>query len=267
MNVLMLGRQLPVSGRSAQATREHRFARFLAQGHRLTLAFVTDEPDPFGALSSLRAQFTDIEFAVVPRAWKSLSGAVRLATGGSCTMTYYHSEALTARLADRMRAERYDLVYISSSGMIRYALDTEPSVPLVMDFGDVDSEWWLSEAAGRSFPGARFCRTESLRLRAAEAAVARRAARCVVSSEQAARVLASFAPWAPATVIPDGVDPGSAAAPPGAAAGPTWEAVQAQLARVLAAVVAAPVPAAPRRQPVGHLEPRPGRAPVTAGGR
>lgn len=206
MNVLVLGRQISMPRRDAEPAREHRFARILARNHHLTLAFVTDEADPVGAVGALRSEFDDIEFAVVPRGWKSLSSALQLLAGGSCTTSYYHSEALSTRLADRMRATPYDLIYVASSGMIRYALELDAGVPLVMDFGDMDSEWWLRQAAARALPAARFCRTEGLRLRLAEAAAARRASACVVASPHAARLLASFAPWAPTTVIPNGVD-------------------------------------------------------------
>ena len=206
MNILMLGRWLPTPRRAEEAGREHRFARHLARTHSLTLAFVTDEPNPAGCISALRGEFGDIEFAVVPRGWKTLSSAVRLATGESCTMAYHRSEALSTRLGDRMRSTRYDLVHVSSSSMIRYALELDATVPVVMDFGDIDSDWWLRQARARSFPGASFYRTEGLRLRLAETQIARRAARCLVGSPQATRVLATFAPWAPATVIPNGVD-------------------------------------------------------------
>ncbi|MEK7369943.1 MAG: hypothetical protein AAB265_00675, partial [candidate division NC10 bacterium] len=158
MNILMLGRWLPTPRRAEEAGREHRFARHLARTHSLTLAFVTDEPNPAGCISALRGEFSDIEFAVVPRGWKTLSSAVRLATGESCTMAYHRSEALSTRLRDRMRSARYDLVHVSSSSMIRYALELDADVPVIMDFGDIDSEWWLRQARLRSFPGANFYR-------------------------------------------------------------------------------------------------------------
>src|SRR5258705_218360 len=88
MKILMLGRSLPLTRRGGKATREQRFARHLARSHRLTLAFVTDDPNPVGAVSALREEFGDLEFAVVPRGWKTLASAVSLATGDSCTLAY-----------------------------------------------------------------------------------------------------------------------------------------------------------------------------------
>jgi glycosyltransferase involved in cell wall biosynthesis len=205
MKILLLGRSLPLARRGGKATREQGFARHLVRSHRLTLGFVTDDPNPVGTVSALREEFGDLEFAVVPRGWRTLASAVSLATGDSCTLAYARSIALATRLRDRLRSESYDLIYVSSSSMIQYALDADPAVPVVVDLGDVDSRWWSRQAAERSFPGANFYRTEAARLRLAEEAISRRAARCFVSSPQAARAVDLGAGATP-VIIPNGVD-------------------------------------------------------------
>ena len=40
--------------------------------------------------------------------------------------------------------------------MIQYALDADPAVPVVVDFGDVDSRWWSRQARGAVVPGREF---------------------------------------------------------------------------------------------------------------
>jgi glycosyltransferase involved in cell wall biosynthesis len=206
VNILMLGRWVPPPRRPVRAMREYQFARHLARTHRLTLAFITDNPDTAGSISALRSEFRDLEFAAVPRAWKSVAGAVSLATGESCTLSYFRSEALRTRLDERLRRTRYDLVCVSSSGMIQYALGIDQTIPLIVDFDEVDSEWWLQRAARGSFPSTRFFRTEAARLRAAEATAARRAVRCVGGSAEAAEIVKRFAPDVPMIVIRNGVD-------------------------------------------------------------
>lgn len=206
MNILMLGRWMPAPRSPLKGTREYELARCLARSHQLTLAFATDNPSASGPISALRDEFGDLEFAMVPRGWKSVASAVRLATGESCTLSYFRSEALTRRLADRLRACAYDLIYVSSSGMIRYALELDPKIPVVVDFGSVDSEWWLRQGARRSFASARFFRTEAERLRMAETAIAQRAARCVTATTEAADIVRSLAPALPITTIPNGVN-------------------------------------------------------------
>ena len=202
----MLGRWLPPHRQPVRATREYQFARQLARSHLLTLAFVSDSSDVAGTVSALRSEFGDLEFSTVPRSWKALSSAVRLAAGESCTLSYFRSEALRTRLADRMRRTRYDLVFVLSSGMIQYALSVDASVPMAVDFGSVDSAWWARQADRASFGAGRFFRTEAARLRAAEVAAARRAGRCSVESPEAADIVRGLAPGVLTTVIPTGVD-------------------------------------------------------------
>ena len=206
MNILMLGRWLPPPRRPVRDTREYQFGRYLARDHQLTVAFVTDNPDTTGAISALRKEFTDIEFAVMPRTWKSLEAALRAATGESCTLSYARSGALRTRLEDRIRRSDYDLVFVLSSSMIQYVLDLNPAIPVVMDFAGVDSEWWLAQAARSPYPATRFFNAEASRLRLAEAAVARRAAWCVTDSSPADAIVRSLAPGGKTAIIPSGVD-------------------------------------------------------------
>lgn len=209
MNILMLGRWVPPPRQAVRTTREYHFAHHLARSHRLTLAFVTDNPDASGSISALRAEFGDLEFAAVPRGWKSLVSAVHLATGESCTLSYARSEALRTRLADRLKGTVYGLVFVTSSSMIQYALEIDPGIPLVVDFGDLESEWWFRQAAQRAFPGTHFFKTEATRLRMAEAVAAQRAAACVAATAKAATIIQGLAPHAVVTVVPNGVDASS----------------------------------------------------------
>ena len=206
MKILMLGRWLPPSRRPVRGTREYQFARHLARRHQLTLAFITDHRDAAGPVNALRSEFGDLEFAAIPRGWKSLASAVRLAAGESCTMSYYRSEALRTRLAERVGRTGYGLVVVSSSSMIQYALEVSPTIPMVMDFAAVDSEWWVRQAARASFPAEGFFRSEAARLRAAETAAARRAALCLAETPEAAEIVRALGGSAPVGVIPTGVD-------------------------------------------------------------
>ncbi len=206
MNILMLGRWLPPPRRSVRSGREYHFGQHLARTHHVTLGFITDNPDSEGTIAALRKEFVDLEFATVPRAWKSLASAVRLAAGESCTLSYFNSTALRTRLRDRLSRQRYDVVLVSSSSMIQYALDVDPAIPLVVDFGEVDSEWWTRQADRAGFGATRFFRTEAVRLREAETAAARRAARCVVATPEAAAIVSGLGAKASPRVIPTGVD-------------------------------------------------------------
>jgi len=165
MNILMLGPWLPTTRRPLANERLHQFARHLAREHRLTLACATDHPNPFAAVSALREYFDDLEFAVVPNRWKRLWSVANLAAGSSAEVAYFSSAALRTRIRDRARTTPFDLAYVGSTSMIPYALDLAPAVPVVVDFGDLDSEWWQERAQRFSGVKARVYQAEASRLR------------------------------------------------------------------------------------------------------
>jgi hypothetical protein len=206
MNILMLGPWLPTTRRPLGNDRLLQFARHLGKEHSLTLACATDHPNPVAAVSALREQFDDLEFAVVPNRWKRVWSVAHLAAGASAEVAYFSSTALRTRLRDRVRTTPYDLAYVASTSMIPYALDLVPAVPVVVDFGDLDSEWWRERSRRFSGLKAKVYEAEAERLRAVEIMGARQATRCVVTTRQAAKIVASFAPSAPVAIIPEGVE-------------------------------------------------------------
>lgn len=229
MNILMLGPWLPTTRRPLTNERLHQFARHLAREHRLTLACATDHPNPFAAVSALREDFDDLEFAVVPNRWKRIWSVANLAAGSSAEVAYFSSAALRTRIRDRARATPFELVYVASTSMIPYALDLAPAVPVVVDFGDLDSEWWQERSRRFSGLKARVYEAEAERLRAVEILAARQAAHCLVSTPKAAKLMNSFMSSASVTVIAEGVEldepspPARSGAPPVIAFNPCLE--------------------------------------------
>ncbi|HET8579232.1 MAG TPA: glycosyltransferase family 4 protein [Methylomirabilota bacterium] len=203
----MLGPWVPSARYPVEAERLLHFARMFAGSHQLTLGFATDVVDPSGTVSAMRAEFDDIEFATLSRPLQRLRSAARLATGGSVDLTYFDSPALRTRLRDRLRAKPFDLVYAASAGMIQYALALPAAVPLVIDFGELDSKWWAARAHRSTGLRAALYRREAARVRRFEKSAARRGAILLASSPGAAERISGFAPSVPVAVIPNGVDP------------------------------------------------------------
>jgi hypothetical protein len=218
MNILMLGPWLPTTRRPLANERMHQFARHLEKDHRLTLACATDHPNPVAAVSALREEYSDLEFAVVPNRWKRLWSVAHLAAGSSAEVAYFSSAALRARIRDRARAKQFDLVYVASTSMIPYALDMAAAVPVVVDFGDLDSEWWRERSQRFSGLKAKVYETEAERLRAVEIMGARHATRCLVTTPQAAKLVSAFAPSTTVTVISEGMEADEPSTPPRAGA-------------------------------------------------
>jgi len=206
MRILMVAHRIPYPPHTGDKSRAFHVARHLGRHHRLTLAFIVDDPEDMPGLDTLRAEVTpDLEYARVWKRWATVRGGLALARGGTLTLGYFGSRALRARIAERLARERYDLIYVSSSAMAQY-VPAGLDIPTVMDFVDVDSDKWLQYGRHARPPLGWVYGAEGWRLRAYEASVARWARLCLVTTAAEEALLGSFAPWATTAVIPNGID-------------------------------------------------------------
>jgi sugar transferase (PEP-CTERM/EpsH1 system associated) len=145
-----------------------------------------------------------VEAVAIPRGRQRCRALLRLAAGGSATVAYFQSPELQARVA-AVLTQPVDLIIVSSSSMAPY-VPRHVSAPVIVDFVDVDSDKWLQYGRRLPFYKAWLFRVEGTRLRRCELAAAQRASASLVATRPEEALLGSFAPWAPATVIPNGVD-------------------------------------------------------------
>jgi len=100
-----------------------------------------------------------------------------------------------------------DVVLGYCSGMARFAF--EPSLaakPFVLDMVDVDSAKWAEMARKEPFPKSWIYAREARVLRIFEAAAARHASTTMVVTEKERQTMATIAPEANITIVPNGVD-------------------------------------------------------------
>jgi sugar transferase (PEP-CTERM/EpsH1 system associated) len=200
----MLAHRLPYPPHTGDKVRAYHVVRHLSRTHDVTLACLSDERRFEEAREALCRDVGDVQVAAIrPRA-KRIQALIELARGRSATVAYFDSAELRARIA-RRGGDPFDLVYVSSSSMAQYLTEL-PRRPTVMDYVDIDSDKWLQY--GRSLPihKAWVYRLEARRLREQELAVARRADRGVVATDEEARLLRTMAPWLAVRVVPNGVD-------------------------------------------------------------
>src|SRR5712692_3363512 len=204
MRILMLAHRIPYPPHTGDKTRAFHIARYLARRHDLTLAFLVDDRADMAGLAPLRETIPAVEFGRLWKPWSVLKGLGGLASGGPLSVPYFRSRSLRLRLARRLVAAPYDLVYASSTHMAQYARTL--GLPVVMDFVDVDSDKWTQYAEHSRPPMSWLYRTEGRRLQACEAGIARWARLCLLATSAEERLLRSFAPWARTAVIPNGID-------------------------------------------------------------
>lgn len=200
----MLAHRIPYPPHTGDKIRAYHIARHLGRRHRLTLAFLVDNPGDLAGVQPLRQMVGQVEFARLWKPWSLLKGLTGLAAGASLSLPYFSSRRLRGRLARRLDHEGFDLVYASSTPMAQYARAL--GLPVIMDFVDVDSDKWTQYARFSRPPLSWLYQTEGRRLRICEADIARWASLCLLATPAEEALLKSFAPWARTAVVPNGID-------------------------------------------------------------
>jgi sugar transferase (PEP-CTERM/EpsH1 system associated) len=169
----------------------------------VSLVHDAEEASHVSDLSSLAASVTA---AAVPRARNLIRTAAFLPTSRPATHTMLDAPDLSGTVAS-LALRSPDVVLGYCSGMARFAF--EPSLaakPFVLDMVDVDSAKWAEMARKESFPKSWIYAREARVLRTFEAAAARHASTTMVVTEKERQTMATIAPEASITIVPNGVD-------------------------------------------------------------
>jgi hypothetical protein len=203
MRILMLAHRIPYPPHTGDKTRAFHVARHLARRHEVTLGFLIDSASDLAGIEPLRGIVGEVEFGRLLRPWGLVKGLAGLVSGSSLSLPYFHSGRLKRRVARLAVERRYDLVYVSSTPMAQYARSLR--TPVVMDFVDIDSDKWRQYGDRSRAPLSWLYRAEAGRLKATEADIARWAGLCLVATPAEEVLLRSFAPWAHAGVVRNGI--------------------------------------------------------------
>lgn len=200
----MLAHRLPYPPWTGDRVRAFHIARYLAQRYRLTVACPLEGRGELDAARELQKLIPDLEYVPISNLKRRASALLGLLGALPLTVRYFSSRALARCVDRRLQHDRFDLIYVSSSSMAKYARAT--SVPLVMDFVDVDSGKWDQYAANTALPMSWIYRLEARRLQRYECEIARRARVCVFTTRTEEAFFHEMVPDVRTAVIPNGVD-------------------------------------------------------------
>lgn len=204
LELLYLCHRVPYPPDKGERIRAFHQVRSLAARHRVSLLSLTDGPVP--DLGPLQELCKRVEVYPVDRRSGYLRSAGALFRPGEpLTLSFFDSPELRARLASLVADERFDAAIVYSSAMAPY-LDAFPRLPAILDMVDVDSAKWAQYSRFAPWPLRPVYALEARRLRAYEAALARRFPRVVLATGGEVRQLHAFAPEARAVAVPNGVD-------------------------------------------------------------
>lgn len=206
-NLLYLVHRLPYPPNKGDKVRSYHLLKHLQQQHRVFLGTFVDDPADEQYVATVRDLCPDLHVARLnPRSAKlrSLAG---LLSHQALSLHYYRNAGLQDWVRQTLATRQIDAIVIFSSVMAQY-VNASCSVPMLVDFVDVDSAKWTQYAPDHTWPLSWLYRREGERLLAYERAVAARARRSFLVTDNEADMFRRLAPESAASVdaVSNGVD-------------------------------------------------------------
>ncbi len=218
-NILYLVHRIPYPPNKGDKVRSYHLLKHLVARHRVFLGSFIDDPEDEIYLDKLKALCPDSYIAKIdPRLGKlrSLSGFL---SREALSLPYYRDRHLQSWVDNVLATQDIDAVVIFSSVMAQY-VPARSTLPMLVDFVDVDSAKWTQYAPAHRWPMSAIYRREGRCLLDFERTVARRSRHAFFVTENEADLFRSAAPESAKSVsaICNGVDaaffsPGDFASP------------------------------------------------------
>ena len=172
-NLLYLVHRLPYPPNKGDKVRSFHLMKHLAQRHRLFLGTFIDDPADAAFLDEVRRYCVDMHVARLSPRWAKLRSLSGLLSGEALSLPYYRDAGLQAWVARTCATQAIDHAVIFSSVMADYVPE-KSSLPMLVDFVDMDSAKRTQYAGTHRWPLSWLYRREGARLLAfeREAAVA-----------------------------------------------------------------------------------------------
>jgi polysaccharide biosynthesis protein PslH len=179
--------------------------KHLSQRHEVTVASLARSTAEAGAGSGLKNHCKSYLMEVVTLPEALLQAAKLIPTRVPFSMGYFRSAPLQRRIREELSRTSFDLLMVHCSSVAQYVEDTA-GIPKLLDFGDMDSQKWLIYAEERAFPRSLVYRTEGVRLRRAEAQLARKFGYCTCTTVDEMKTLEAYGTGCKTGWFPNGVD-------------------------------------------------------------
>jgi sugar transferase (PEP-CTERM/EpsH1 system associated) len=203
--ILFLAHRLPYPPNKGDKVRSYHLLRHLAERHEVHLGTFVDDPDDMQHLPTVRLWCASVHAEVLHPRRAKLASLRGLAAGEALTEVYYRSPRLARWVSQTVTRERIDATVVFSSSMAQYA-QAHPTVPMLVDFVDVDSAKWADYALQHPWPLSWLYAREGRMLLACERRVAAQGRRSFFATEKEAALFRSLAPEVAESV--EGMDNG-----------------------------------------------------------
>lgn len=205
MKILYVCHRFPFPPARGGKIRPFNMIQHLSRKHEVIVASLARSPEEAEAGRGLAQHCSDFMMARVsaPAAWARM--IARLPTPRPSSMGYFYSPHLAHRINERLKRDRFDLIFVHCSSVAPYVSEVS-GIPKILDFGDMDSQKWLEYRRFKPFPLSAGYWLEGRKMEAAEKALARRFDLCTCTTKAELDTLRGFRVPTRTDWFPNGVD-------------------------------------------------------------
>lgn len=207
MRVLVLTHRLPYAPNRGDRLRAYHMLQGLKDRAEVELVSLVHDDEEASHANEVRGFVARVHTVRVPTLRNYARSALTLLGDTPLTHGLLDAPDMTALLEQVCRDHRPDVVFAYCSGMARFALQAPlDTIPLVLDFVDVDSQKWRDMAAVSRPPLSWIYAREAATLGAFEARAADRAVVSLVVNSREAVIAGALSPGANVRVLNNGIE-------------------------------------------------------------
>lgn len=152
MNILYVCHRFPYPPKRGGKIRPFNMIRHLTNsGHKVWVASLARSQQEYDECAGIGDYCHAHKIAMVDE-WKQwLRMIVRLPLVTPSSMGYFFSQDLKQQIDSWLQQESFDAIFVHCSSVAQYVEDVK-GIPKILDFGDMDSEKWLSYRSFKPFP-------------------------------------------------------------------------------------------------------------------
>lgn len=205
MKILYVCHRFPFPPTRGGKIRPFNMIKHLSRKHEVVVASLARSLEEAEAGRGLSEHCYDYIMAQVtaPAAWARM--IARLPTLEPSSMGYFHSPDLAQRIDERLKRDRFDLIFVHCSSVAPYVGQVS-EIPKILDFGDMDSQKWLEYRRFKPFPLSLGFWLEGRKMEAVEKALARSFDLCTCTTKAELETLREFDVPTKTDWFPNGVD-------------------------------------------------------------
>lgn len=205
MKILFVCHRFPFPPTRGGKIRPFNIIKHLNQNHEVFVASLARSPEEAEAGEGIAPYCTAYQVRELKQATAWTRMLLRLPTPAPSSMGYFYSSELARDIQRLIAQHDFDLVFVHCSSVAPYvAAVTGPRK--ILDFGDMDSQKWLTYARFKNPLVAPLYWFEGKKLEAAEKALAKRFDLCSCTTKAELETLESYGIDNPSDWFPNGVD-------------------------------------------------------------